>query len=207
MSQQRQRDEYHHGDLRRALVEAAASLVVRHGVEGFSLREAAREAGVAASAPYKHFKDRAELLGAVAEEAWRLLMAMTERALEELGEDVEPLERYRLTGIVTVRFAVLYPAYFRVMNHPSYADPERSPVIAQIYAQSRALVASLLDNVTRAGALELDAQAAQLVAETLIYGLAWRILDGHFGELTLEEAERLAWLATQSLGVGLIQRG
>ena len=57
---------YHHGDLRAALVDTAIELIGEHGVQGFSLAEASRRLGVAASAPYAHFADRADLLATVA---------------------------------------------------------------------------------------------------------------------------------------------
>ena len=62
------RPTYHHGDLRNSLIRAALALVAERGVEGFSLREAARTVGVSASACYRHFSDREELLAAVAHE-------------------------------------------------------------------------------------------------------------------------------------------
>ena len=62
------RPTYHHGDLRNSLIRAALVLVAERGVEGFSLREAARTVGVSASACYRHFADREELLAAVAHE-------------------------------------------------------------------------------------------------------------------------------------------
>ena len=61
-----QRDTYHHGDLKRALTEAALGLVKEKGPKGFTLREVARRAGVSAAAPYRHFSDKAQLLAAVA---------------------------------------------------------------------------------------------------------------------------------------------
>ena len=64
---------YHHGDLRRALVDAARRLLEAEGPSALSLRAVAREAGVSPAAPYHHFKDKAELLDAVAHEGWDLL--------------------------------------------------------------------------------------------------------------------------------------
>ncbi len=64
---------YHHGDLRRALVEAAVRLVEADGPGAMSLRAVAREAGVSPAAPYHHFKDKSELLDAVAHEGWEKL--------------------------------------------------------------------------------------------------------------------------------------
>ena len=60
------REAYHHGDLKRALTQAALGLVQEKGPKGFTLREVARRAGVSAAAPYRHFADKAQLLAAVA---------------------------------------------------------------------------------------------------------------------------------------------
>src|SRR5471032_1080703 len=64
---------YHHGDLRRALIDAASRLLEAEGPSALSLRAVAREAGVSPTAPYHHFKDKGELLQAVAYEGWDLL--------------------------------------------------------------------------------------------------------------------------------------
>ncbi|MFN5722794.1 MAG: TetR/AcrR family transcriptional regulator, partial [Betaproteobacteria bacterium] len=62
---------YHHGDLPAALKQAAVLLIARHGVEGFSLREAALAVGVSPSAAYRHFEDKAALLQVIAQDAFR----------------------------------------------------------------------------------------------------------------------------------------
>ena len=64
---------YHHGDLRRALIDAARRLLETEGPTALSLRAVAREAGVSPAAPYHHFKDKSDLLEAVAHEGWDLL--------------------------------------------------------------------------------------------------------------------------------------
>src|SRR3954467_7906743 len=70
---------YHHGDLSRALVEAARRLLESEGPSALSLRAVAREAGVSPAAPYHHFKDKGELLEAVAQEGWEMLnVALTQ---------------------------------------------------------------------------------------------------------------------------------
>src|ERR1700733_13819752 len=76
------RSTYHHGDLRNSLIQAALALVAERGVEGFSLREAARTVGVSASACYRHFSDREELLAAVAHEGLDTLAEQMRRAAE-----------------------------------------------------------------------------------------------------------------------------
>src|SRR5580658_11275763 len=72
---------YHHGDLRRALMESADAILEREGPNALSLRAVAREAGVSPAAPYHHFKDKDELLGAIAREGFaRLSLALVEAA-------------------------------------------------------------------------------------------------------------------------------
>src|SRR3954471_23572746 len=72
---------YHHGDLRRVLVDAAFDLVGEAGAGAVSVREAARRAGVSPGAPFRHFSSRDALLAAVAEEAQRRFRAEIDKAL------------------------------------------------------------------------------------------------------------------------------
>src|SRR5271163_3285812 len=66
---------YHHGNLRESLVAAAIQLIAEVGPAGFNLREVARRAGVSHNAPYRHFRDKGELLAEVAAEGFRELNA------------------------------------------------------------------------------------------------------------------------------------
>src|SRR5678816_810946 len=74
---------YHHGDLRRALVDAARRVLEAEGPSALSLRAVAREAGVSPAAPYHHFKDKAELLDAVAQQGWDILQDRMKEAKEK----------------------------------------------------------------------------------------------------------------------------
>src|SRR5262245_58006726 len=78
---------YHHGDLRRVLVDAAFELVGEAGAGGVSVREAARRAGVSPGAPFRHFESRDALLAAVAEEAQRRFRAEIGKALAKAPAD------------------------------------------------------------------------------------------------------------------------
>ncbi len=75
-----QKTRYHHGDLRRALLEAAMTLIDIRGRAALTLREAARRAGVSEAAPYRHFANLDDLLGAVALEGYEMLIADLENA-------------------------------------------------------------------------------------------------------------------------------
>src|SRR5579864_1376751 len=81
---------YHHGDLRRALLDAALTIIERDGASALTLRAVAREAGVSPAAPYHHFQDKSQLLLAVSKDGFHRLNeamaeAMAERGAEEIG--------------------------------------------------------------------------------------------------------------------------
>jgi AcrR family transcriptional regulator len=103
---------YHHGDLRRALVEAGRRLLEREGSAALSLRAVAREAGVSAAAPYHHFKDRAALLYAVAHDGNVALNEAVKAAFEgsEQGQ-----RRIVAVGLAYVGFAMANPALYDLM--------------------------------------------------------------------------------------------
>ena len=98
---------YHHGDLRRALSEAAQRLLERDGVQTLSLRAVAREAGVSPAAPYHHFKDKNELLDAVARQGW---IALSEQVAAARGEG-----GLTSLGMAYVRFARVNRALYELM--------------------------------------------------------------------------------------------
>lgn len=104
---------YHHGDLRAQLVAAVRDLVEIHGPDGFSVAEAARRAGVSSAAPYKHFKDRPEILRAVVSEAMdRLKAAMLAAAA---AHPAGALAAVAAVGLAYIDFARAEPGIFRLV--------------------------------------------------------------------------------------------
>ena len=113
MSDPSPRTSYHHGDLRAELIAAVRELVETHGPDGFSVAEAARRAGVSSAAPYKHFKDRPELLRAVAAEGMdRLLRDMVAAAGRHPRGSFEAVAAI---GQAYVTFARSGPGVFRLV--------------------------------------------------------------------------------------------
>lgn len=102
---------YHHGDLKRALLDAALEMLDEEGADGIGLRELARKVGVSAAAPYRHFRSRQALLEAVATEGFRRFSAMM------AAKEADFTEAERLPAMVEayVRFALVQPALFRLM--------------------------------------------------------------------------------------------
>ncbi|HUO90965.1 MAG TPA: TetR/AcrR family transcriptional regulator [Rhizomicrobium sp.] len=110
---------YHHGDLKDELVAATDAILLERGVEGFTLREAARRAGVSPAAPAHHFRDAKGLLGEVVLRAFRDFGDALEAADRRGGRDVGA--RLRAQGLAYVRFALANPARFQLMfRHAKY---------------------------------------------------------------------------------------
>src|SRR5258707_14849389 len=106
---------YHHGDLKRVLIDAALRLVEEGGIEAVSVREAARRAGVSPGAPFRHFPSRIALMTAVAEEAQRRFRVEIDAALAEAPVD-DPLARFRSIGLAYLRWAMRNPAHFEIIS-------------------------------------------------------------------------------------------
>jgi len=108
-------DAYHHGDLRRALTEAALAIVDEDGVDALTLRGVARRAGVSHAAPYHHFADLADLRAAVAAECFRDLR---DRMVRARAAGASPDEQVRELGRSYIGYAVEWPNRFRLMWRP-----------------------------------------------------------------------------------------
>lgn len=171
---------YHHGDLRRALVEAALTLVRERGADGFTLREAARRVGVSQTAPYRHFETREALLAAVAEEGFSAL----HRRLERLpaARDPDPRLRLRAQGLACFAFYVADPARFRVMFGRATSQRERYPGLADAWGRVNALLLDSLVACQEAGEIrEGDPLELGLATAAMTHGLAALAIEGHLG--------------------------
>jgi AcrR family transcriptional regulator len=104
---------YHHGDLKEALILAALDLIARKGPSGFTFAEAARFAGVSPAAPYRHFRDRDELMANVALRGF----ARFETALAQAwnGGLPDPLAAFERMGRAYLDFVRTEPAYYSAM--------------------------------------------------------------------------------------------
>jgi AcrR family transcriptional regulator len=106
------RRPYHHGNLRRALLDAALATIGSDGVEGLTLREIGARVGVSRSALYRHFADKRALLAAVATEGFRTLRRELIAAWEAGGRGRAGFDAM---GVAYVRFGVASPAHYRAM--------------------------------------------------------------------------------------------
>jgi AcrR family transcriptional regulator len=199
------RERYHHGDLRRALLDASLALVTDHGVERFSLREAAREVGVSPAAAYRHFRDKDALLAALAAEAFGHLAEWMERAISKApGEPGTPARQtaaFVAVGHAYVEFSVQHPAHFRVMFGPWC---QREQVVALEGRTPYEILVETLDSLVTCGALAPAKRAgAEVAAWSAVHGLAALVVDGVLPLSKTERAEAMRHLgATLLLGLG-----
>lgn len=184
------RTSYHHGQLRESLLAAAESVIAERGVDAFSLREAARRAGVSPAAPAHHFGDARGLLTALAAVAFDQFgdaLAAAEAAVQGEGR----VARMQAQGIAYVRFALANRAKFDLMWR--YALIDRDDPAYQAAARRGF---QLLDRAVRgADAPPHQGPSDPVLAPSIacwatVHGFARLALDGAFG--TDEEAPQRA---------------
>jgi AcrR family transcriptional regulator len=130
---------YHHGDLKAALLDGAAELIVERGVRRFSLAELSRRLGVTVAAPYRHFANRDELLAAV---AVRALQAFGEALAAQSTETDPPSERLAAMAGGYVRFAAEQPELFGVVFGLGLDKKKRHPELREAYEDVEGLIAA-----------------------------------------------------------------
>src|SRR5882757_9643686 len=170
---------YHHGDLRRVLIDAALRLA-EEGAEQVSVREAARRAGVSPGAPFRHFETRDALMTAVAEEAQRRFRAEIDAALSEVVAG-DPLNRFRTLGLAYLRWAMRNPAHFEIISTARYFDHDGAAELSRDNAELIAMTERLLAEAFAQGQLRAaDLKTVQTAGRALVYGFARMNIDGHF---------------------------
>ncbi|MFD0979872.1 TetR/AcrR family transcriptional regulator [Tropicimonas aquimaris] len=104
---------YHHGNLREALIDAALGLIEHKGPQGFSLSEAAKDAGVTPAAVYRHFQGREDLLTEIARQGFEIFADLMEYAFDK-GQP-SALASFEATGRAYLAFARKYPGHYQAM--------------------------------------------------------------------------------------------
>jgi len=202
------RRPYHHGDLRRALLDAALALLRESGPEALTLRGVARAAGVSQTAPYRHFADRTAIVAGVAEDGFRRLFDRMRRAVAAPPAPGET-ERAGLQRLALeyLRFALEHPAEYRIMFGNELATGASGALPAG-FVEARELVFALLrggisrlqeQGLVRPG----DASLMALSAWALMHGLVMLTLDGQVARAGQVAPEELALAATNLMMFGM----
>src|SRR5947207_9730644 len=160
---------YHHGNLKEALVRAALELIAKKGPAGFTFAEAARWAGVSPAAPYRHFRDRDELLADVARRGFDQFEAALAKAWDDGRPD--PSTAFDRVGKAYLQFAKSEPAYYSAMFEAGI-PPKASPPLQE--ADERAL--GVLRTATERVVATMPAQHRPPVLMMTLH--IWALLHG-----------------------------
>jgi len=198
---------YHHGDLRNALIDAAAELAAEGGPDSVTIRAAARVVGVTPTAAYRHFAGHEELLAAAKERAMGEMVAAMHTSLAryvETGDAVgDSLGRLAAAGRGYIAFALAQPGLFRTFC--AYAPPEDAAGDA-VDDPFRILLNSL-DDLVRVGYLSPQRrELAEFTAWSLVHGLS-TLLDGPLREMPDEVKEEVIARSIVTIGHGLAGAG
>jgi AcrR family transcriptional regulator len=168
------RDRYHHGDLRRALLDEALRTIQQDGVDALTLRTIGVRLGVSRTALYRHFTDKRALLSSVATEGFRLL---TERLLN--AWKAGGIRGFNAMGVAYIRFAMGNPSHYRVMFGGFVDDgPRDDDLMRESTAAFQALVEAIVA-LQQEGAVRKDdaLQLAQFIW-AVVHGVSMLIIDG-----------------------------
>lgn len=177
---------YHHGDLRRALLDEAVRTIQTYGVEHLTLRTVAERLGVSRSALYRHFADKQALLTSVGTEGFRLFRQAIADAWERNGRG---RTGFRAMARAYVQFAAEHPSHYRVMFGGFLESATKDKAFdGEASAAFQVLVDALVEQ-QNTGAIRRDEPV--LMAHfvwALVHGTAMLVIDGQLPEATQREA-------------------
>jgi len=177
---------YHHGDLRRALLDEAVRTIQVEGVEHLTLRTVGASLGVSRSALYRHFADKQSLLATVGKEGFRKLRQALADAWEANGHG---RAGFQAMAKAYVQFAVAHPSHYRVMFGGFIESAAKDDhFITEARAAFQVLVDALMEQQS-AGAIRRDDPV--LMARfvwALVHGTALLLIDGQLPEPAQREA-------------------
>ncbi|MEP7065647.1 MAG: TetR/AcrR family transcriptional regulator [Gemmatimonadota bacterium] len=195
---------YHHGDLRRALIDTALAMVTEEGEWNFKLREVARRAGVSHTAPYNHFEDKSALLAEVAALGFQSLRQTMEAAAH--GQSRSARRAFAGISGAYVRFGVEHPAHYRLMFGAELSDGARYPTLQAASDATFAVLTGVLERGQASGQIRRGAVRDQaLAAWSLVHGLTTLFIDQRLSFIGVSpgEARRHAQQAGVLLFEGL----
>jgi AcrR family transcriptional regulator len=199
-SRKRPRRPYHHGDLRRALLQEAVRTIREEGVQALTLRAAGKRLGVSRTALYRHFTDKSALLAGVAREGFQRFRDDLLAEWRDAGGGLDGLARM---GVAYVRFALSNPSHYRVMFGGFSDLAAKDPELEAVAHAAFAVLVDALESLQASGEIIQGdrEQLAQYIWAT-VHGVAMLAIDGQLGP-DPAAADALARLAVDRLKYGI----
>lgn len=186
------KNSYHHGDLKKALLEASLRILKEEGYKALSLRKAASYAGVSQSAPYRHYEDLESLYADIAEEGFRMLSERQKKLQAKYRK--KPLLLFRESGVCYVEFALEFPDLFRIMYGNQIESHSKYKSLVKTEDDSFKIIVEIIRDCQRAGVIETeDAVSSATSAWTMVHGIAVLLAGKQvmFRSVDLKEARRI----------------
>ena len=179
-------ERYHHGDLRRALLDEALRTIQAHGANHLTLRAVGERLGVSRSALYRHFADKQALLAAAACEGFRMLRQAVADAWEHNGHGRTGFEAM---AKAYVQFAVAHPSHYRVM-FGGFIDSatKDEDLMAEATAAFQVLVNAIVDQQNNGLIRRDDPVLIARFTWALVHGISMLVIDGQLRETGQREA-------------------
>jgi AcrR family transcriptional regulator len=177
--------KYHHGDLENALIKAGVEILAKEGIDGLSLRNVAKRAGVSHSAPYAHFKDRQSLIAAISTEGFKQLYAELDAAIAPYVRD--PKQQLVEAAWAYVEFATNNADTFKIMFSGVLEKEKEYPSFVEISRKLFERVVDIVRACQAAGVLRSD--PPELIAVSIwgqVYGVILLSLEGQISHTVLD---------------------
>lgn len=175
-------DSYHHGQLKETLIRAALQILKTKSPNEISLRELAREAGVSGTAPYRHFKDKNELLAAISQQGFEIMSQHLLEAIEKAGQD--PLKMLNDCGLAYFKMGFEHPQHFKLMVNSEIIPCKDYPELLMSSGKSFLLVKKMVEFCQSKGLLGPGDPMTKALH-------CWSVVNGF---TALYAAEQLEWI-------------
>ena len=197
---------YHHPDLREAMIRVAEQLLESDGPGGWTVRAAARIAGVSSGAPYRHFADKDTLLAAVAERGFNQLRSEIEARLA--GAEDTTGARLSALGEAYVSFAVSSPGRYQIMFGRDIFDRKLHPSLCSAADRTFEALRDEMQRAQSVGSLRADqpAEAIAAAAWAMIHGLADLLLSGRLNDVANGDQNAMVVMLGRTMFEGLLAK-
>jgi AcrR family transcriptional regulator len=177
---------YHHGDLKRKLLDEGLKIIASSGIEGLTLRELARRVGVTHAAPYRHFKNKAALLSNLAQEGFRELLIVLKASAEKNSDALEQLSSM---AQAYVRFSLEQKAYFTVMFGVDIPGNYTAGGLEAVSRKTLDFLRNIIvdgqkENIIVAG----NPERLAISTWSLAHGVTALLVEGHLKKILLSRA-------------------
>ncbi|WJG08187.1 TetR/AcrR family transcriptional regulator [Aliiglaciecola sp. LCG003] len=178
-----QKSRYHHGDLRASLLDAATAMLGEDGVDGLSLRKLADRVGVSRTAPYHHFKDKNQLLCAIAEQGF----IHWQREAKEIFEqpDLSPKQKYRQFVHGYIHYAADNPELYDLMfGRTIWKQNSATESLKAVAFPSFQHQVTMTQTWQQQGIMSAEADTLRLAQVTwgTLHGIARLLIDGIYAD-------------------------